>query len=79
MFRGTHNFLNFCRIDVVATTNYERNITVAEIQKVDYQGKEVETDQRNELYYFHFVGNAFLWHQIRFMATILFLVGTGKE
>lgn len=44
LFRGTHNFLNFCRIDVVATTNYERNITVACIEKVDYIGKDVQKD-----------------------------------
>jgi tRNA U38,U39,U40 pseudouridine synthase TruA len=44
MFRGTHNFLNFCRIDVVATTNYERNITVANIEKVKYLGEDIQKD-----------------------------------
>jgi tRNA pseudouridine38/39 synthase len=36
-------------------------------------------DHRNDVYYFHFVGNSFLWHQIRFMSSVLFMVGQGSE
>ncbi len=36
-------------------------------------------DDRNEVYYFHFVGNSFLWHQIRFMSSVLFMIGQGTE
>ncbi len=36
-------------------------------------------DDRNDVYYFHFVGNSFLWHQIRFMSAVLFMIGQGTE
>lgn len=37
-------------------------------------------DQRHpKVYYFHVRGSAFLWHQIRCMVAILFLVGQGLE
>ena len=77
-FEGTHNFINFCRIDVVATTNHERTIKKARIERFQ-EWQSLEEDPRNQMYYFHFIGNAFLWHQIRFMATILFMVGSHKE
>ncbi|KAL7787781.1 pseudouridine synthase [Trichoderma ceciliae] len=32
-----------------------------------------------EVYYFHVRGSAFLWHQIRHMVAVLFLVGQGLE
>lgn len=38
-----------------------------------------EGDSRNEIYYFYYIGNSFLWHQIRYMSSMLFMVGLGKE
>ena len=31
------------------------------------------------MYYFEFKGTAFLWHQVRMMVGVLFLVGAGRE
>ena len=73
------------------TVNFEREIMKAEIVKVEHgnddgNGNREENkndlggavvDDRNEVYYFHFVGNSFLWHQIRFMSSVLFMVGQG--
>ncbi|MCB0368149.1 MAG: hypothetical protein KDD45_01610 [Bdellovibrionales bacterium] len=30
------------------------------------------------MYYFYYVGNSFLWHQIRYMSSMLFMIGLGK-
>lgn len=37
------------------------------------------TERTPKVYYFHVRGSAFLWHQIRCMVAILFLVGQGLE
>lgn len=39
----------------------------------------VEQQRYPKVYYFHVRGSAFLWHQIRCMVAILFLVGQGLE
>lgn len=39
----------------------------------------VEQQRCPKVYYFHVRGSAFLWHQIRCMVAILFLVGQGLE
>ena len=70
--------MNLCN-----TVNFVREIVRGEIIRVEGEGnrkeKWEEMDHRNEVYYFHFVGNSFLWHQIRFMASVLFMVGQGSE
>jgi tRNA pseudouridine38/39 synthase len=64
-------------MNLTNTVNFERTIFSAEIVKSEIN--EVFQSEANEVYYFHFVGNSFLWHQIRFMSSILFLVGCGQE
>ena len=59
------------------TVNFTRTIFHAEIVKCD--SNEVFQTDANEMYYFKFVANSFLWHQIRYMTCALFLVGSGKE
>jgi tRNA U38,U39,U40 pseudouridine synthase TruA len=51
----------------------------ASIEKCENKLFGLNKDERNEVYYFYFVANSFLWHQIRYMTTILFLVGSGRE
>ena len=34
-FKGLHDFRNFCKIDVLNTTNYERTIFEIEIEQAD--------------------------------------------
>ena len=76
-FEGTHNFLNYCKMNLTNTVSFEK--TIFEAKVVSSSIDEVFADDRNQIYYFHFVGNSFLWHQIRFMSSVLFLVGCGKE
>lgn len=61
------------------TVNFTRTIFSATIEKAVGEEALEEGDPRNEVYYFYYVGNSFLWHQIRFMSAVLFLVGQGKE
>lgn len=65
---GTHDFRNFCKMDVEQVYNFERRVDRAEV---------VEKDR--EICYFLVVGQAFLWHQIRNMASVLFSIGRGDE
>lgn len=68
-YKGEHDFRNFCKLDgSKQITNYTRNILSSEIQHIS-----------GDIYCFDLVGSAFLWHQVRCMMAILFLVGQGLE
>lgn len=76
-------------------TNFERRIYEADIVEVDgvdtsipylagaqFRDSAVPPsagERYPKVYYFHVRGSAFLWHQIRCMVAILFLVGQGLE
>ncbi|ORY55085.1 pseudouridine synthase [Pseudomassariella vexata] len=94
-FEGTHDFRNFCKIDPgKLITNFNRNIfecDVVQVKDVEtampYLGKDefrpanmaANTEPFPKVYYFHVRGSAFLWHQIRCMVAIIFMVGQGLE
>lgn len=69
MMTGRKDFRNFCKMDVEKVYNWERLIHSAEIIQCDSQ----------DVYYFQILGQAFLWHQIRCMVSVLFLIGRGLE
>ncbi|KAK0705302.1 pseudouridine synthase, partial [Lasiosphaeris hirsuta] len=95
MFEGLHDFRNFCKIDPTKQiTNFMRRVFEADIVEVDdastvmpyfnhHQLKPSSGDYPDavypKVYYFHVRGSAFLWHQIRHMVAILFLIGQGLE
>jgi tRNA pseudouridine38/39 synthase len=66
---GEHDFRNYCKMDVEATTNFKRRIFSVNF-RVD-QPKSVLEIEVN--------GNAFLWHQIRCIVAVLLAVGEGLE
>lgn len=72
-FEGEHNFSNFCKMDAVNVHNYERTITSFEILPLNemWGGRQV--------WVMRVKGTAFLWHQVRCMAAVLFMVGYGHE
>jgi tRNA pseudouridine38/39 synthase len=83
LLRGTHDFRNFCKMDVVNVSNFVREIFVAQIFDA-----ATETALANgadgsggcgPVAYLEIRGNAFLYHQIRCIMAILFLVSEGKE
>ncbi|RLV85606.1 tRNA pseudouridine [Meyerozyma sp. JA9] len=68
-YEGEHDFRNFCKIDgSKQISNYCRTILSANIMPL-----------KDDYYVFDLKGTAFLWHQVRCMMGILFLVGRKLE
>lgn len=94
-YEGEQDFRNVCKIDPAKLiTNWKRTIFESDIVEVKdvnsalpylkSQGFSPDTLKDGEgvypkVYYFHVRGSAFLWHQIRHMVSLLFLVGQGLE
>ena len=88
---GYHNFRNFCKVDKSDENweekNYERRIFEIRIEKVKNEKMIYPFDIRenviNNEYYQSYVciikGSAFLWHQVRCIMQILFLIGDELE
>ncbi|VDP07198.1 unnamed protein product [Soboliphyme baturini] len=88
---GEHDFRNFCKIDVAKNgfAHCTRCITAADVTVEDSGSKSgVETnDGQGEsddsvdarILCLTITGKAFLWHQIRCILSVLFLIGQGKE
>ncbi|XP_019625002.1 PREDICTED: tRNA pseudouridine(38/39) synthase-like [Branchiostoma belcheri] len=71
---GEHDFRNFCKMDVAnGVVTFIRRIMST---RVHVTGEETGGYQMCE---FQVVGNAFLWHQVRCMVAVLFLIGQGQE
>lgn len=66
---GEHDFRNFCKMDVAATTNFKRRIYSVEFR----------LDEAKSVLEIEVNGNAFLWHQIRCIVAILLVIGEGLE
>ncbi|KRZ16145.1 tRNA pseudouridine(38/39) synthase, partial [Trichinella zimbabwensis] len=73
---GKHDFRNFCKIDMSKNEIQSCVRTVFDVQftKVNASGLNSRT-----LCCFTIVANAFLWHQIRCIMSVLFAIGEGKE
>lgn len=91
-YKGLHDFRNFCKIDPSKQiANFERRIFHADIHRVaagdepggivmqSEDGKAQLSTSTPQLYWFEVRGSAFLWHQVRHLVAILFLVGQGWE
>jgi tRNA pseudouridine38/39 synthase len=91
---GTNDFRNMCKIDgSKQLTNFTRRISHASVDKVSELEAPTFLSLRSNgdsdsprgtqrypaLYAFTVRGSAFLWHQVRCMVGILFLVGQGLE
>ncbi|KAF5750736.1 tRNA pseudouridine(38/39) synthase isoform X2 [Tripterygium wilfordii] len=70
---GEHDFRNFCKMDAVNVHNYRRRITSFQISSCDmkFLGNELSAIEIN--------GSAFLWHQVRCIVAVLFMIGQGLE
>lgn len=74
-FIGKHDFRNFCKMDMRnIIVNYQREIIDISILPIFKSFKE-----GYEIYELTIKGYAFLWHQIRYMVFVLFLIGQCKE
>ncbi|THH18227.1 hypothetical protein EW146_g2720 [Bondarzewia mesenterica] len=70
---GEHDFRNMCKLDPTKQiTNFKRRVLRADISPVSGSADA-------GIYVFDLVGSAFLYHQVRHIMAVLFLVGTGLE
>ena len=73
---GEHDFRNLCKLDATKQiTSFKRKILRADISSVD--GRDGGDD--SNMHVLDLIGTAFLYHQVRHIMAILFLVGTGLE
>ncbi|NXT84443.1 PUS3 synthase, partial [Zapornia atra] len=76
---GTHDFRNLCKMDVAnGVLNFQRTILSAGVSWVE-KGGQTEPQDPFQLCQFEVTGQAFLYHQVRCMMAILFLIGQGME
>ncbi|XP_072467606.1 tRNA pseudouridine(38/39) synthase isoform X3 [Notamacropus eugenii] len=79
---GTHDFRNLCKMDVAnGVINFQRTVLSAKVQLVALQGSGEKLQQQEpfQLCQFEVIGQAFLYHQVRCMMAILFLIGQRME
>jgi tRNA pseudouridine38/39 synthase len=88
---GLHDFRNFCKIDASKQlTNFKRRIFHASIEEVSplsvpsFLSHTAASSpsfpaQQPTIYAFTLHGSAFLWHQVRSIVAILFLIGQRLE
>jgi hypothetical protein len=80
---GSHDFRNLCKMDVEKVYNFERKVFAAELRKQQQQQQHhsdgAPEDNGKDVYYLEILGQAFLWHQIRCIAEVMFMVGRGWE
>ncbi|XVF29897.1 hypothetical protein REPUB_Repub16aG0010000 [Reevesia pubescens] len=72
-FIGEHDFRNFCKMDAANVHNYRRRITLFEISSSNMRF------EGNQLCAIKVKGSAFLWHQVRCMVAVVFMIGQGLE
>jgi tRNA pseudouridine(38-40) synthase len=72
---GKHDFRNFCKLDIANVTNFEREVYAANIICFKTDSSHYE----DSVYMLEIKGIAFLWHMVRCIMAILFLVGEKKE
>ncbi|KXS97374.1 hypothetical protein AC578_9603 [Pseudocercospora eumusae] len=79
-YEGLHDFRNLCKVDPSKQiADFSRRIFHAGIHQVHSQEGIAADPSSPKLYYFEVRGSAFLWHQVRHLVAVLFLVGQGYE
>eukprot|EP00898_Chlorokybus_atmophyticus_P003856 jgi/Chlat1/4471/Chrsp29S04414 len=68
---GTHDFRNFCKMDIPSVKSFVRTITHFDIDLVGSSSIPIHA--------FVIQGSAFLRHQVRCMTSVLFMIGRGDE
>lgn len=83
---GEHDFRNLCKVDASKQiTNFVRRIDGATIDRVsrgwdvDRRDDDAALPSDEPLYVLNLRGSAFLYHQVRNIMAVLFMVGAGLE
>lgn len=71
---GIHDFRNFCKLD-----RSGKKSTVREIKEVSLAVPTSEDLDELGMVVLNIKGRSFIWHQIRCIVAVLFLVGKGLE
>jgi tRNA pseudouridine38/39 synthase len=87
MLEGLHDFRNMCKIDASKQlSNFKRRIFYARIEEVaplsvptHLAHPSISPSDQPKTYAFVLHGSAFLWHQVRTIVAILFLIGQRLE
>ncbi|XP_075229611.1 tRNA pseudouridine(38/39) synthase isoform X2 [Lycorma delicatula] len=75
---GEHDFRNLCKMDVGnGIINFVRKILSACIDNVSSDTKD--DDDIYDIYVLKITSDGFLWHQIRCIMSILFMIGENRE
>ncbi|XP_073974707.1 tRNA pseudouridine(38/39) synthase isoform X2 [Rhodnius prolixus] len=74
---GEHDFRNFCKMDVEnGVTNFVRSIRRVDLKEINGSNEE---ETGFEMCRLELEGQAFLWHQVRCIMSVLYLVGQKLE
>ncbi|XP_063791568.1 tRNA pseudouridine(38/39) synthase [Pseudophryne corroboree] len=77
LLEGTHDFRNLCKMDVAnGVVTFVRTVLSAKVEPVP---ELPEGGGAFQLYHLQITGLAFLYHQVRCIMGVLFLIGQGKE
>lgn len=76
MLVGEHDYRNLCTMDVGNVTHFNRRILETRIKPAHHS---TSSDPRFQMYEFYVKGTAFLYHQVRCMMSVLFMVGKHLE
>lgn len=72
---GEHDFRNICKIDIAKVTNFRREVYSAQILPFQENTESPELS----VWMLEIRGIAFLWHMVRCIMALLFMVGEGEE
>jgi tRNA pseudouridine(38-40) synthase len=79
---GTHDFRNLCKMDISNVTNFKREIFSAQIVlfcSSNGTTTDVGAALSEDVFMMEIKGIAFLWHMVRCIMSVLFMVGQGLE
>eukprot|EP01038_Epipyxis_sp_PR26KG_P008723 gene8723-11785_t len=81
---GKHDFRNLCKLDVTNVSNFQREIYSAKIIPFLELPSDSLVERLNligdeSIWMFEITGIAFLWHMVRCIVAVLFLVGEKLE
>lgn len=83
---GEHDFRNMCKVDASKQiTNFRRRIDGATIDRVSHGWPDCDVSERipshteEPMYVLNLRGSAFLYHQVRHIMAVLFMVGARLE
>jgi tRNA pseudouridine38/39 synthase len=74
LFIGEHDFRNFCHADIVNVPTFVRTVFEITIDPIGSSGGDA-----TRMFCLTVRGSGFLWHQVRCMVAVLFLVGRHEE